>query len=346
MRFYFTEEDHLTRVRGSEIRAALVHAHHEVIHGSSGDAAPPGVDVWLHGLGVHGAPPLEDPMVRALLDTSSDVVLFQLCDHETMSFDRIPNPLLTRTRLFLRNHWPKGPSEIPEALRNRIGWLPPMLKAMAPSSGKLLAERTGGAIFFGTRTGFSNLADGKNAREETVRRMRASGLPFRGGILPHGEARYHTSPDLLVPRMSERAHTRLLANSKICLAPWGNHPLTYRLFEGLALRCLVVAQPLRDVSFLDGGLEAGRHYVEVQADLSDLTEVVRYYLGHLDEAQRIADAGHEHFGRFLASRGPLISEWLFDSTVASWRDVYRPSEGAGLGATALGFAARLFPRRF
>lgn len=346
MRFYFTEEDHLTRVRGSEIRAALVHAHHDVVHGRLGDAIPVGIDLWLHGLGVHGAPPLEDGIVRGLLDSSTDVILFQLCDHETMSFERIPDALTARTRLFLRNHWPKDPSRIPEPFRQRIGWLPPMLKTMVPRAGKPLAERAGGAIFFGTRTGFSNLADGKNAREETVRRMRASDLPFRGGISPHDEARYHTSAELLVPRMSEREHTRLLADSKVCLAPWGNHPLTYRLFEGLALRCLVVAQPLREVSFLDGGLEPGRHYVEVASDLSDLTRVVRYYLSHLDEAQRIADAGHAHFRRFLASRGRLISASLFDSTVASWGDIYRPSGEQSLVSVVRGLTARLFPRRF
>jgi hypothetical protein len=346
VRFFFTEEDHLTRVRGSEIRAALVHAHQDVVHGRLGDAAPVGIDVWLHGMGVHGAPPLEEGIVRALLDSSSRVILFQLCDHETMSFERIPDALTARTHVFLRNHWPKDPNHIPEFVRPRIGWLPPMLKAMAPKAGKPLAERAGGAIFFGTRTGFSNLVSGKNAREETVRHMRASDLPFCGGISPHDEARYHTSPELLVPRMSERAHTRLLADSKVCLAPWGNHPITYRLFEGMALRCLVIAQPLRAVSFLDGGLEPGRHYVEVASDLSDLTEVVRHYLSNLDEAQRIADAGHAHFRRCFASRGRLISEWLFDSTVASWRDIYRPSGEQSLSSVARGLAARLFPRRF
>ncbi|HET7544661.1 MAG TPA: glycosyltransferase [Polyangiaceae bacterium] len=346
MRFFFTEEDHLTRVRGSEIRAALVHARHFVVRGRVGDAPPPDTDVWMYGLGVDGAPPLADSIVQQLLESSAQIVLFQLCDAASMSFERIPERLAARTRLVLRNHWPTDPAKIPGAYRDRIGWLPPMLKTMAPNAGKPLAERAGGAIFFGSRTGFSNLSENRNAREETVRIMRASGLPFRGGLLPHRESRYHTEPELLVPKMSERKHTRQLRDSKLCLAPWGNHPLTYRLFEGLALRCLVIAQPISDSRILDGGLTSGQHYVEVAADLSNLTEVVKYYLEHLDEAQQIADAGHEHFTRYLASRGPLISKWIFDAAVASWGALYRPGDAQGLFPALRAAAAGLWPRKF
>ena len=346
MRCYFTDEDKLTRVRGSEIRAALVHAHHQVRRGKAGQPAPPDTDVWFHGLGVHGAPPLQGALLQALLATRAELVLFQLCDYPTMSFERIPEELLRRTRLFLRNHWPADAHSIPEAVRERLGFLPPMLRAMAPSKGRALVARSGGAIFFGTRTGFANLAGGLNAREETVRRMRGSGLPFVGGISPHVEARYATSPELLVPRMKESQHTKLLADSKLCLAPWGNHPLTYRFFEGMALRCLVVAQSLTTDRFLDGGLVPGRHYVEVAPDLGDLEEVAAYYLSHLTEAQDIADAGHAHFCQFLASRGPLISPFLFDATVASWGDLYRPVAEPSPSSSLRSLVARLFPTRF
>jgi glycosyltransferase involved in cell wall biosynthesis len=214
-----------------------------------------------------------------------------------------------------------------------------MLKPMGPHAGPPLAERPVGAIFYGTRTGLSNLADGKNAREQTVRLMRASGSP-------HAEARYQAAPDLVAPRMHEREHAKLLRGSKICIAPWGNHPLTYRLFEGMALRCLVVAQSIRATAFVDGGLEAGRHYVEIADDLSDLVEKVGYYLANLSEAQRIADAGHEHFVRHFAARGSLISSFIFEKTIASWGDLYRPGQERGVVAASRRLAARLFAERF
>jgi len=346
MHFFFTDEDYLTDERGSEVRAALVHAGHDVVHGHWNDPFPEATDVWMYGLGVDGAPPLDAAVVSQLLTCPAEVGLFQLCDAESMSFERIPTALAQRSRLFLRNHWPSDPARIPEPFRDRIGWLPPMLKQMAASAGEPLANRSLGSIFFGSRTGFSNIPGDKNAREETVRIMRNSGLPFLGGLLPHAESRYHTDPTLIVPRMRERAHTRHLKDSKICLAPWGNHPLTYRFFEGLALRCLVVAQSLRSTKILDGGLVPGRHYVEVAPDLCDLPDVVSYYLGHLEAAQSIADAGHEHYRHHLESRGKLISSWLFDATVSSWKGLYRSPGKRSPSSMLRSTAARLFPRKF
>jgi hypothetical protein len=127
MRYFFTEEDEATVERGGEIRAALIHAHQEVERGSVGDPAPPGVDVWMYGLGIDGGPPLSEPVVRSLLDSPARVVLFQLCDAPNMSFYRIPDALAERAALFLRNHWPRDDAAIPERYRDRIGFLPPML---------------------------------------------------------------------------------------------------------------------------------------------------------------------------------------------------------------------------
>jgi spore maturation protein CgeB len=130
------------------------------------------------------------------------------------------------------------------------------------------------------------------------------------------------------------------------VAPWGNHVLTYRFFEGLAQRCLVVAQSLRATEFLDGGLEPGRHYVEVAADLGDLTEKVGFYLDNEREAQRIADAGHEHFTRHFASRGPLVSSYIFDATVESWGEFYRPATPSGISSALRSAAARIWTKAF
>lgn len=346
MRFFFTEEDDITRVRATDLRSALVHARHDVEHGRPGQSAPAGTDVWLHGLGVHSAAPLDPALVDALLATAARVVLFQLCDERTMSFARIPPALAERASLFLRNHWPSDRQQIPAALRNRIGWMPPMLKTMAPRAGRPLAERSIGVMFYGTRTGTLNLPGGRNAREETVRLLRAAGVPFEGGLIAHHEERYRSADDLVVPRIHKHVHTRRLRDTQICVAPWGNHALTYRFFEGLACRCLVLAQSLRDCAIVDAGLEPGVHYVEVASDLSDLVDLVRHHLQHPQQAQRIADAGHEHFIRRLAPRGPLISQWILDASLRSWGDCMRPGEARGVRPAWRAFAARWLATRY
>ena len=344
MRFFFTEEDEHTRIRGSEIRSALVAARHQVRHGRPGNVAPAGTDVWMHGLGVDAHRPLDPALIDSLMTTPAALVLFQLCDAPSMWFHRLPPELMQRTRLFLRNHWPSDRSGIPPQVRERIGWLPPMLKTMRPHPGRPLRERTIAAMFYGTRTGGANLPHDRNARDETVRLMRASGLPFEGGLLPHNESHYQPPAALTVPRMHKHAHTRRLRDTRICIAPWGNHALTYRVFEGLACRCLVLAQSLRDCAIVDDGLAPGRHYVEVAADLSDLTDLARHYLAHPDEAQRIADAGYRHFVTRLAARGGLASQWIFDACVASWGPLYRPGGARGLMPAAHALAARLGKR--
>jgi len=346
MRFFFTEEDEPTRTRGDDIRSALVAARHHLHHGHPGQTAPAGTDVWMHGLGHDHRPPLDARLADALLSTPAQVVLFQVDDAPSMAFHRLPQPVLNRARLFLRNHWPSDLSGIPPALRQRIGWLPPMLKTMPPRAGRPLRERAIPTLFYATRTGAANLPGGRNAREETVRLMRASGLPFEGGLLAHREPRYQAPPALTVPRIHQRVHTRKLRDTFVCIAPWGNHALTYRVFEGLACRCLVLAQTLRDCAIVDDGLQPGRHYVEVAADLSDLVELARHYLARPDEAQRIADAGHAHFVQRLAARGPLVSQWLFDACVASWGPLYRPGDAHGVVPAARAFAARWLGVRY
>ncbi len=346
MRFFFTEEDEHTRIRATDIRSALVAARHQVRHGKPGEVAPPGTDVWMHGLGLEADRALDAALVASLMDTPAPVVLFQLCDAPSMWFQRLPDGLVNRARLFLRNHWPSDRQSIPPSVRGRIGWLPPMLKTMRARAGRPLHERTIATMFYGTRTGQANLPGGRNAREETVRLMHASGLPFEGGLLPHNESHYLAPADLTVPRIHKRVHTRRLRNARICIAPWGNHVLTYRVFEGLACRCLVLAQSLRSCAIVDDGLKPGQHYVEVAADLSDLADLAGYYLAHADEAQRIADAGHQHFVTRLAARGPLVSQWIFEACVASWGPLYRPSAAHGVLPLARALAARYFGVRY
>jgi len=346
MRFYFTEEDRPTEIRGRDIRAALVHAHHRVMHGRPLAPVPAKVDVWMHGIGIAGSAPMNPVVADMLLQSQARLVIFQACDHQSMCFEQIRADVAERAELFLRSHWPSDRNRVPAEFRDRIGFLPPMIKPLLPAPGKDLYGRGGNAIFFGTRTGMVNLANGKNAREECVRLMLNSSLPFQGGIVAHDDPRYASEPQLVVPKISEAQHRALLSDSKICLAPWGNHPITYRLFERLAARCLVVAQSLRETAFLDGGLEADHHYVEVAPDLSNLTEKVGYYLSHLDEAQRIADAGHRHFETYFAARDKLVSSYIFESTVASWGDLYRPAAPPNLLASMRSQLARWFPERY
>jgi hypothetical protein len=342
MWFHFSAEDHGTSRRARDIRAALVHAGHRVSEAAVTEPVPPRADVWFYGLGGGALRAPADPALNErLVAFARDVVVFQLCDSDSMSFQKLLPPLRAKARLFLRNHWPTNQQAIPPELVSRLGYLPPMIRPITPHAGVPLAERSRGAMFYGTPTGKLYFPEG---RETLIARLRASGLPFEGGLSPDAGCPREPPPEVTVPRLAPREHQRRLYDTKLCLAPWGNHKLTYRLFEGLAARCLVITQPFGDIDFLDGGLKAGVHYVEGDARHETLVDVVRYYLEHTDEAQRIADAGHEHFCRHFAPRGRLVSEYLFEKSVASWGDLYRPAaSGFSPGAAWRAATARLFP---
>ncbi len=51
--------------------------------------------------------------------------------------------------------------------------------------------------------------------------------------------------------------------------------------------------------FMEGTLEAGKHYIEVKDDFSDFEEKVNYYLANSEEAEKIIRNAHEYIQPFM-----------------------------------------------
>ncbi|WP_282177172.1 glycosyl transferase family 90 [Vibrio nereis] len=51
--------------------------------------------------------------------------------------------------------------------------------------------------------------------------------------------------------------------------------------------------------FMEGTLEAGKHYIEVKDDFSDFEEKINYYIEHPDEAEKIINNAHEYIKPFM-----------------------------------------------
>ncbi|WP_332400671.1 glycosyl transferase family 90 [Vibrio metschnikovii] len=51
--------------------------------------------------------------------------------------------------------------------------------------------------------------------------------------------------------------------------------------------------------FMEGTLEAGKHYIEVKDDYSDLVEKIEYYLQHPQEAEQMVHHAHEYIAPFM-----------------------------------------------
>ena len=77
----------------------------------------------------------------------------------------------------------------------------------------------------------------------------------------------------------------------------------------LASNCLCfMPKPSREIWFMEGQLEAGRHYVELRPDFADLEDRIQYYTRHVEEALAIIRNANEYVVQFLDEpRERLIS---------------------------------------
>lgn len=72
----------------------------------------------------------------------------------------------------------------------------------------------------------------------------------------------------------------------------------------------VMTRPRMETWYMEGRLEAGRHYVEVKDDYSDLEEKMDHYLTHPDEAAFIINNAHRYVEQFLDPRTEEIVSLL------------------------------------
>jgi hypothetical protein len=314
MNIYFTGEDSQVVNRSKYLRGGLLKNGHEVRKKVPADPAEEGI--WFHGISRDDTKLLPEAFVSLMGNFRGRLVFFRNDDGIDFALDKIPGHLAARASLFLRNHWPSDTSSIPVAIRGRTGFVNPLLRPIRSRAGKRLDLRPIPILFYGAGTGGGNLGAGRNCRVEALRMIRNASLPIRGGLIEQDG--YPVPEDLLVSAIPQREHNRLVLQSRICLALWGNCVLTYRFFEGLAHRSLVLVPSLSGISFVHCGLVPQKHFVEVKADLSDLVGKLGYYLSNLREAQQIADAGFEHFRKHFEFSGVDFPQPMLEEILSSW----------------------------
>jgi hypothetical protein len=313
----FTEEDSITHSQARYLRGGLWRNCHRVRVLRAFDRVPP-ADMWFHGLFYKTGSPFPEPVRCAMERFTGKIVFFQNDDDLSFALDKIPDSLRDRAALFLRNVWPANADDIHPSIRERTGLLNPFLKPCRAKAGTELICRPHRVSFFGAATGGGGLS-----RVKALRLLREAGVPFVGGLF--------NAPDLAPPPrefaadpLPKKTYLQTLGNTQLSLALHGNNPLSFRFFESFSRRCLVIAQDLGGIRFAGCGISAGRHYIAVKQDLSDLVDCVRYYLDHPAEAQAIANAGFAHFSSNFQFSGVDMSQPLYDEIVSSWKGVAFP----------------------
>ena len=75
----------------------------------------------------------------------------------------------------------------------------------------------------------------------------------------------------------------------------------------------VMPRPTCETWFMEGKLEAGKHYVEVRDDYADLEEKLQHYIQHPEEAEEIIRNAHDFVRQFRdPSREELIQLLVMD----------------------------------
>lgn len=279
--------------------------------------------IWFHSVSHLENSPIESDIIKNMRAFKGKIVFFQNSDELDFMLSNVPDDLAEKASLFLMNHYYEDTSLIPKAIINKLGFVNPIIKPMKPHYGKPLDKRNNNIIFYGAKTGFPNSMDVSNPRINAVNILKNANFGFKGGLINQNNfpvpVKYQTQA------IPQKTHDLMLRDSKICLALWGNCPVSYRFFEGLAYRCLVLAQEIEHVKFASAGLIEGKHYISFKSDLSNLSDKVKYYLMNLDEAQEIANAGYKHFIENFAYSGVNLPQPLFNEIINSWKGILQQS---------------------
>ena len=277
------------------------------------------IDMVFYGL--YGNDLIPESDLKFLHNTKTKLAIFQNDDFSQISLERIPLEIQQKAALFLRNHWPSNIKAIPKSIVAKTGFMNSLLGRCHSASGADLKNRSKDVSFFGTNTG---IMESNNSREKAIRMLRGAKLELTGGITDHPH--YPAAVDISTRRISYKQHEKVLSDSKISIALWGHCPLTYRFFESLSRRCLVIAQDFSSLKFAAGPLEPFLHFIPVKQDLSDLVEKVTYYLEHRDEAQQIANDGFAFFKKYYDYKGLSYPQGLMDEITSSWKSHYAQAE--------------------
>jgi hypothetical protein len=315
MRIIFTEEDACMHIRARCMRGGLIKNYHKVKAIADNEDIPD-TDILFHGISHLPERKNFSNLYKRLENFKGKLVLFQNNDELEFNVERVPESLINKAVVILKAIWPSDNSKIHPLIRNKTGFLNPFLKPDRAIAGKDLKKRSVKISFYGAATSFSQYT-----RVEALRMLRNAGIPFEGGLCRDSTIPVEPPEDLLKPSIKKNDYLSLLGDTQISLALHGYNPLTFRLFESFSRRCLVIAQDLSDIRFVDCGLKPGLHYVSVKKDLSDLVERTRYYIEHLDEAQKIADAGFNHFRKYFQYRGVDLPQPLYKEIVKTWTGI-------------------------
>lgn len=225
------------------------------------------------------------PLVRFLARQNNNTVTI-IADYS--DYERIYDDVLNVCDLYFKFQFSLNGYE---SLKVRPGGYPPNDPLIYQVKNSLHSSRKKAAFNCDVYARFGRSFAYETRKSCLDRLSSLSGIKFRGGF---DKVRY-------LRFLEESAHSR------ICIDLPGNGPICFRFVDYLALGCFVIAYPSAVTAH--PGLKAGEHFVVMSKDMSDLEELVKYYLRRSEERERIADNAFKFFTENLTPR-PLAAYYM------------------------------------
>lgn len=113
--------------------------------------------------------------------------------------------------------------------------------------------------------------------------------------------------NVLVPTelVSQEEYDSEMANSKICISPFGYGEICWRDFESVLWGCLMIKQEMGHIKTVPNIYIPYETYVPVKWDFSDLAEKCEYYLENSEERTRIVNNAYSTLSKFYEEKGFL-----------------------------------------
>ena len=121
MSIYFTGEDGQVINRSKYLRGALRKEGYAVHKKIPPDDSRP--SIWFHGLSYNKSILFPDELTPLMNRYKGKLVFFKNDDPSHFDIDKIPESLLDKTHLFLRNHWPTDNKNIQNFSTRLISYL-------------------------------------------------------------------------------------------------------------------------------------------------------------------------------------------------------------------------------
>jgi len=252
---------------------------------------------------------IPEKIIEELSKYKGQLILTSLGDwssfNTNMNGRGLPDDVINKAKAFAKIQWTKNPNDYDPRIYAKRMTMQPFLIGGLPKPSDI---KKSCVLFYGLPTG--DLKTENNLRINACRLLYDKPI-FRGGIVGQEPGAERDISGVETGRVPRPMYLRMINNSLVSLCLPGNSVLTYRHFESMGLKSCIITCSLDDFQWMNK-LVAGRDYLEIKPDLSNLEEVCDIAMKNIDETKSIAENAYglyQSYYRLMDDGGMTENMW-------------------------------------